>query len=537
MVVGAVLMIWFGRGLTFTGDELIWFVESPDLHLGSAFEPHGGHLTFTSRVVYKAMLEVFGASYLPFRLLTVAAVLLAVGLLYIYAKRRVGSLAALAPCLILLVFGSDPLHSLNGNGFTVVGSLACGIGALLALERDDLPGDLGAFALLCLGVATYTVAIPFAFAAGVYLCLDSRRWTRLWVPILPLALYGAWWVWARDLPGSSESATTLSKLLLIPASSFNALSAALGAISGLDYPFSGADAEAGPTLTLVALAALGWRLARGRVPDRLWAILAVPVAFWSLVGLVANTGGFRSPDDTRYLFPSAVAILLVAAEAARNVRWSRFALIALYLVAAVGVATNVAKLRDGGVDWRSFYATPTKADLAALDIAGSSADPEYIPKGNELGLSDAFSELGQKGEPPTGSYLAAARHYGNVGFSRTQLATQSETVRARVDKGLAAALGLGLVPAGRAAAQGAGCMVVRGAPGADVMIDLPPGGATLEAEGAGGAVALGRFADASIPLGDLLPGAPVQLGIPPDGASRPWQVLTAATPLRACELR
>ena len=70
--------------------------------------------------------------------MTVIAV--TVGLLFVYCKRRVGGLAALAPCLVLLVFGSDPLHALLGNGFTVVGSLGCGIGALLAVERDDLAG-------------------------------------------------------------------------------------------------------------------------------------------------------------------------------------------------------------------------------------------------------------------------------------------------------------------------------------------------------------------------------------------------------------
>ncbi len=77
---------------------------------------------------------------------------------------------ALAPCLVLLVFGSDSLHVLTGNGFTVVGALGCGIGALLALERDDRGGDLGACALLCLGLATYTVALAFVAAIGVYSC-------------------------------------------------------------------------------------------------------------------------------------------------------------------------------------------------------------------------------------------------------------------------------------------------------------------------------------------------------------------------------
>ena len=71
MAGAATLILYFSRGLTFTVDELVWFMQSPDLDLHTALEPHGGHLTLTARVVYKAIFEVFGDSYLPFRLLVV----------------------------------------------------------------------------------------------------------------------------------------------------------------------------------------------------------------------------------------------------------------------------------------------------------------------------------------------------------------------------------------------------------------------------------------------------------------------------------
>ena len=107
----------------------------------------------------KAIFSTLGVGYLPFRLLTVGTVILTAGLFYAYAGRRVGKLAALAPTLVLLVFGSDWSHFLSGNGFTVIGALACGVGALLALDRDDRAGDVLAAALLSLGVVTYTVAL------------------------------------------------------------------------------------------------------------------------------------------------------------------------------------------------------------------------------------------------------------------------------------------------------------------------------------------------------------------------------------------
>ncbi len=64
MAAGAAVTLYVGRGLTFTVDELVFFADSPNLDLQTALEPHGGHLTLTSRVVYKVVLEVFGSSYL-----------------------------------------------------------------------------------------------------------------------------------------------------------------------------------------------------------------------------------------------------------------------------------------------------------------------------------------------------------------------------------------------------------------------------------------------------------------------------------------
>ena len=146
--IAAALILWWGRDRTLTADEMIWFMQTPDLDLGGALEPHVGHLILTSRLVYKAIFSIFGVGYLPFQLLTVGVVVLTAGMFFAYAGRRVGKLAALAPTLVLLVFGSDSGHLLSGNGFTVIGALACGLGALLALDRDDRTGDVIACALL-----------------------------------------------------------------------------------------------------------------------------------------------------------------------------------------------------------------------------------------------------------------------------------------------------------------------------------------------------------------------------------------------------
>jgi hypothetical protein len=533
MAGAAALILYFSRGLSFTVDELVWFVESPNLDLNTALQPHGGHLTLTARVVYKAMFEVFGASYLPFRLLVVATLLVTVGLFFLYARRRVGGLVALAPCLVLLVFGSDSLHVLNGNGFTVIGALGCGIGALLALERRDTAGDLLACGLLCLGLATYTVALGFVAAVTVAVLLGEDRWRRIWIPVVPTALYAAWWLWSLDSAINGGDSTAVSNILLFPSKAFEACSAVLGSLTGLDGVGGALAVQAGPTLTVIAVVALVWRLHRGAVPGALWVVLAIPIVLWSLVSVAK----LRAPSDPRYLFPGAIAVLLVGVEAVRGVRWSEFALGILFAIALGGAATNVWLLKNDGAAYRDGYVAQAKAELTAIEIAGTRAAPSFDPA-DKLGVDSAlffpFAEIRARGAPPTASYLEAARAYGAVGHDESQVPGLPEGGRERVDSVLADALGLKLAPAPRPA-SGPGCKQVR-ARGFGVSIPLPRGGALLEA-GSGGDVAVRRFASASIPVGSLLPGRPAALRVPADAGPVPWSLLTAASPLRICPLR
>src|SRR5919106_823286 len=107
MAAATAFALWLARDTTFTIDELVWFLTSPDLDLSQALEPHGGHLVLVTRLVYAGLLEAFGTGTEPFRILTVASLLLAVGLLFAYTAKRVGAAVALAPAAVLLFFGSD----------------------------------------------------------------------------------------------------------------------------------------------------------------------------------------------------------------------------------------------------------------------------------------------------------------------------------------------------------------------------------------------------------------------------------------------
>ena len=76
----------------------------------------------------------------------------------------------------------------------------------------------------------------------------------------------------------------------------------------------------------------------------LWAALAIVLALW-LMGAVTKAL-MRTPDSCRYLYPGALVVLIAGAWLAAGLRWRRPALIALFLLAATGVATNLALLRD-----------------------------------------------------------------------------------------------------------------------------------------------------------------------------------------------
>ncbi len=519
--VAAALILWFGRGGTFSPDELTWLMQSPSFSLGDAFDPHVGHLILTTRLVYKLAFETLGTDYLTFRILAALAVVGTSALFFAFAKRRVGSLAALAPTLVLLVFGSDYLHLLLGNGFTVLLALSCGIGALLAIERETRAGDALACALLCLGVVTYTVALAFVAGVAVALLLRHDRRQRIWTVAIPLAIYAAWWLATLNADTSSESQLTLVNLLVAPAWAFQSLSAVLGDLVGLDY-FSDTTSAGGvgPTLALIAVVALAVRLWRRPGPELLWGAITVALTLWTMGAI--GEAIIRVPDAVRYMYPGAIGVLLVASVAAAGVRWTRAAYIAIFAIALVGAAANLNILRQQG-DLMRDQASSTRAELAGIQIAAGNANPDYTPvadSGFGTPVVLAFTTVAED-EPPTGAYLEAVDRYGPVGYSPEQLRERDESLRVAADIRLVGALDLGLVPA-REGDPSRTCDPAQGASGS---FELPPGGqVAIETEGAG-EVKLGRFADSpSVSVGALARSQPVLLRTPADDQPEPWAV-------------
>lgn len=365
-VAAAGLILVLGRGTSFSADEVVFLATAPDLNLRTVLEPHGGHLLAITRLVYKAIAEANGLDYLPFRVLALATVIAMVWLLFAWARRRVDPWVAALLCMVLLFLGSDFLHTFHGNGFTVLSSICFGLAALLAFDRGDRRGDAWACAFLVLGVLSYSVILAFIAGIGFLTIYDRASWRRIWVALVPLGLYILWRLWlVVDDVGSAGTGIELSNLLLVPAWAFQSLAGVIAALSGLGYAFGGSELPAGadglsavtevavspvgPPLALAALAGLCWSIGRRGLGPILAATILMALVLWTMQALVGE-GSFASRvpgGDSRYLYPGAVLVLLVAFAAAGPGRPSDRGLALLAVWSLSAIAVNVMVLRDG----------------------------------------------------------------------------------------------------------------------------------------------------------------------------------------------
>ncbi len=530
MAVSSALILYLSRGTVFFIDELQRFTEIPTLTPREVIEPVNGHLGATSHIYFRALLEAFGADYLPFKILHLAVLLLAVGLFYALIKRAIGALPALAPALILLFLGSAWTHVLTPLGISSLFAVAMGLGALLALERDDRAGDVTACVLLCIAAATFSNWLAFLVGVAITVLLSRDRWSRAWIFLVPLGLYAAWWLWALSEPSSSESATRISNILLLPNYGADSGAVAVAAVTGLGYAFdpgSGDWFAIGRPLAALGLIALVIRLRRGSMPRSFWVAAGILITLWALGALAFGPG--RAPEASRYVFPGVVGVLLLATAAARGVRFSTAGLAALFAVAAVALAANVALLRQGSHAFRLDYSANVRTTLAMVELARDRIDPELNP----------VRDIPQMIYNPftAGAYLDAVDRYGSPAFTPAQVAAQPEGVREGADAFLASALGARLSPA--PGGSRTGCMTVRpdGAGGATTVFELPPGGADLRVpDDAPAPVRIGRFGTVpSDRVGSIAPRAWTRLSIPTDASQTPWRAAVRARSATVCK--
>ncbi len=122
------------------GDDLFYAQRLSENSLGHAILHSNLYLIALPMVLYKAMFELFGiGSYLPYRLVAIIlGLLVCAALFYSIARRRIGGLLALSHRRCSCS-STDPAGRSCSPGMRIPSlfAIASGLGAILALERED----------------------------------------------------------------------------------------------------------------------------------------------------------------------------------------------------------------------------------------------------------------------------------------------------------------------------------------------------------------------------------------------------------------
>ena len=520
MAAAAAVLLHYGSGLTFFQDSWEFLMRRRDPSAATLLDPHNEHIVLLPVLITQASLRLFGMeSMTPELVLLVALELGVAGLLFVYARRRLGPWPALFAATLLLFLGPAWQDLLWPFQIGFVGGSLFGLAALLALENEDERWDRAACAFLAIAIAFSSLGIAFAVAAAVQVFPRRRErgLRRAYVFGLPLLLYLAWYAgWGHV----AENNFSAHNVLVSPRYVWEGLVAsldsvlALGTISG---EVVGRSKWGAPLLiALLALAAYGGYRRRGFFAG-LWPALAAAATFWFLAAF--NQGPGREPYSSRYLYVGVLFVLLIAVNLLQGVKPGRWALVATAAVTCVVAGFNLVPLREGR-DFFEEQTVLTRADLAAIEIAGDSVEPTFR-------LSPEVAGTVFLSEIEAGEYLRAVGEYGSPAYSAVELAAAAEEGRSHADLVLANALPLGIETGPAAAGVGHDCVRVEGA----TTMELAPGTTTIELAPRGeGTVKLRRFARHEYPLssGALPAGSTTHLSIPRDRLARRWQLLVEA---------
>jgi hypothetical protein len=440
MAASAVLVLYWSRGRTFSSDELVYATRLSQQSLWHAMvhPPSNSYLIALPMVVYKAMFEAVGmASYVPYRLAAVALNLLCAGLFFVLARRRIGDFWALAPTILLLLFGYGAEEILTAARLPGSISLAAGLGMFLALSRATRRGDIAAALLLTVAVLSHPLGLAFVAAAAVMVLSrpPAVRWRSSWIVAVPAFLFAGWWLVLRaeaTVPMQSDPGEIASFVRQSWTATIEALSGVAGVVSDPIYDASLGWIVSGLALALIAVVVA--RTAR-RPPPSFWAATAALLTLMITTGITRGNAILmhgRPADADRYLYPQAFLLLLVLVELAGAARPSNRVKAVAVIVLALGLIANLNQLSDAGQRGR-VLATQLRAGYGAIEGAEGAVSGDYAPNGFLF--------------PNAGDYFAFTHDFGSFGFSTDQLESAPVSRRVRADQVLLGGLGIAARPA------------------------------------------------------------------------------------------
>jgi hypothetical protein len=547
LVIAAIWLMYETRGTTLWFDEWQWALEYRDNTLHGFIAPHNGHPTLVPVAIYRLLFATVGIDRsAPYRAVGIAGHLLVVALLYRYALRRVGVAPALLAAGVILFLGPGWQNILWGLQIGWAISVAAGLGALIALDRRDRFGDVGACVLLLIAVASSGPGIAVAIGLLVEL-VRGRGLRAAWIAVVPLGLFAVWWLAYQD------TGAVRHEWGGAPGFALDSAAATLSAIVGLAGPLIGPDGATlgwGRPLLVAAAALLLWRLWRlPAVPTRVLTLLAILASFWLLTAV--QRAGIGPAESSRYVYVGAVFTVALIVELVAGIAVPRRAWLVLGAAGALVLVANAGAMRTGARFLRE-QGLLTRTGLTTLEITRPIVRPDHAA----AGIAGYPYVVVRAGE-----YFAMARDMGTPAATVDELAHGPENVRRAADDELTRIHGVRLQPvepstpgpvaptvdraSGGTIAQHGGCVAFTPAPAGPaepapaVDLTVPAGGLVITATGGSAEVAVRRFAAgfAETPIGQVAAGGSGALAIRGDLASTPWHArVSPAARMTACAL-
>lgn len=530
-VASAVTMVVLGSRLTFFNDDWFFLLQRPGFTADSLLSPYNGHLNLVPVVTWKALIALFGFdSQAPFRVALAALNAALAILVFLFVRERAGQLLGLVAAAVLLFLGPGWEALLFFSSISLIGSLAAGVAALLALERDTLGRNLLACALLVVSVLTSNLALAFVVAGVVTVAL-RRRPSQLWIPGVPGGVFALWWVLYGN--EAAETDVTFANLARTPQYVLDSIASGLASLTGLtEAPGGGYDPYAWgrPLLALATIGTFVWLYRGGRPPRYALAVAAAGVTFWALAGADFTPPG-DEPTASRYQLVTATLLILFAAELFRPVRLPPPALATISALALVAIGSNLSVLREG-YHLLHRQSALARADLGALDIARGRI-------GADFRLTEPAAGTPFLGGVTAGAYYRERDQHGSPAYSPAQIAAAPPDVRQAADRVLVNGYGLRLVEAPFPARLGSpDCRRLDA--GFDTgplwTVSAPEGARITNVGPTTVTIAMRRFAPAELgsQLGTLGSRFSATLGLPEDRLATPWRLGASGGTVEVC---
>lgn len=211
---GFAFLLWFAHDNWFVYDEW-WMVVDRDVSVDGLLRPHNEHLSTLVVLTHRFWFSLFGVTtYVPYLAGLLAVHVLNAHLLWRLLRRmEVPDAVALALSTVFLFLGAGYSNIVSAFQIVFITPIAICFGSLLLYSRRDYPRrrlvplDGAVTGLLVFGIFTQTLTLSVILAVAGYLVLSRRYRAAALITVVPVAIYGWWYVaYADDRPPGELSA-------------------------------------------------------------------------------------------------------------------------------------------------------------------------------------------------------------------------------------------------------------------------------------------------------------------------------------------